>query len=74
LLSEEIANALMVSRTTLWKRMRELGITTCLYCDVSDAELYSIITTLLRNFPNSGITLMCRHLRSLLILIPGNTK
>ena len=44
--------------------MRELGITTGQYCDVSDSELYSIITTLVRNLPNSGITMICRHLRS----------
>ena len=60
----------MISRTTLWRRMRELGITTGRYSDVSDSELDSIITTLVRNFPNSGITMMWGHLRSMSVHVP----
>ena len=51
---EEIADVLMISRTTLWSRMKELAITTGRYSDVSDLELDSIITTLVRNFPTVG--------------------
>ena len=50
--------------------MKELGITTGRYSDVSDAELDSIITTLVRNFPNSGITMMWGHPRSMSVHVP----
>ena len=67
---DEIADVLMISRTTLWRRMKELGITTGQYSDVSDAELDSIITTLVKNFPNSGITMMWGHIRSTSVHVP----
>ena len=53
--------------------MRELGMTTGRYSDVSDAELDSIITTLVRNFPNSGITMMWGYLRSMSVHVPRRT-
>jgi len=67
---EEIADVVMISRTTLWRRLKELGITTGQYADISEAELDSIMSTLVRNFPNSGITMMWGHLRSMSIHVP----
>ena len=67
---EEIADVMMISRTTLWRRLKELGITTGQYADISEAELDSIMSTLVRNFPNSGITMMWGHLRSMSIHVP----
>ena len=40
------------------------------YTEISDRELDSIMTTLSRRFPNSGVVIMWGHLRSLNILIP----
>ena len=41
--------------TNIFEMRRELGITTGQYCDISDTEPDSIITTLLRNFPTCDV-------------------
>lgn len=66
---EQISGALMISRTTLWRRLRELGIHTSSYTQISDADLDSAMSTLVRRFPNNGTTMMWGHLRSLNIVV-----
>lgn len=48
--------------------MRELGIHTSLYTLISDADLDSAMSTLVR-FPNNGTTMIWGHLRSLNIVV-----
>ena len=67
---DEIAAVLMVSRATLWQRIKELGVNTTGYSDISEAELDSVITTLVQDYPNNGITMMWGHLISMNIHIP----
>ena len=66
---EQISGALMISRTTLWRRLRELGIHTSSYTLISDADLDSAMSSLVRRFPNNGTTMMWGHLRSLNIVV-----
>lgn len=69
---EQISSALMISRTTLWRRFRELGVHTSSYTQLSDADLDSIMSTLVRRFPNNGTSMMWGHLRSLNIIVTRN--
>lgn len=66
---QQISSALMVSRTTLWRRLRDLGIQTSMYTTISDSELDSVMSGLVSRFPQNGITMMRGHLRSLNIHI-----
>lgn len=66
---QQIADILMISRTTLWGRVRELGLPTSRYSQLSDSELDSVMPTLVQRFPNNGTTLMWGHLKSLNIAI-----
>ena len=40
---EECAAVLMVSRTTLWRRAQELGISRAAFSNISDTELNSVV-------------------------------
>lgn len=61
---------LMVSRATSWRRMKQLGVSPTEYSDISEAELDSVIATLVRDFSNSGIVMMWGLLRSMIIHVP----
>ena len=54
---------LLVSRTTLWRRVQNLESFSNLYATTSDAELDELIREIGRGFPDSGISMMLGHLR-----------
>ena len=66
---EQIASTLMIGRTTLWRRLRELGVSSA-YTQLNDVELDEVMYTLIRRFPNNGVVMMWGHLRSLNIFVP----
>ena len=55
---------LLVSRTTLWRRVQNLESFFNRYTTISDAELDELIRKIRGGFPNSGISMMLGHLRS----------
>ncbi len=61
----QIADVMMTSRTTLWRRMTELGVSFSTYSNISDSELDSVVEVQVRNFPRYGSVMMWGHLRSL---------
>ena len=60
-----IAVMLSVSRTTLWRKCRELGICDGQYTDISDSDLGEVMRDLVTSYPNSGLTILRGHLRRL---------
>ena len=60
----EIADSVMVSRVTLWRHLKDLGLSTVGYTDISDSDLDSVVTSLVRDYPNSGVILIRGHLKS----------
>lgn len=60
---DQVSNAMQVSRTTLWRRLREAGIEIKKHTDISDDELDSVISQLQRENPNCGQQMMCGYLR-----------
>ena len=60
----DIACALQISCSTLWRRLQEDGITLNTYSDISDADLDSIIQAYQESNPNCGQTLLCGYLHS----------
>ena len=55
---------LLVSRTTLWRRVQNLESFSNLYATTSDVELGELVREIRRGFPNAGISMMLGHLRS----------
>ena len=66
---DQIAEVLMVSRTTLWRCLNELGLTLSSYSDITDSELDGVLEILVKNYPRSGIMMMWGHLRSINIFV-----
>ena len=57
-----MASALQVSRSTLWRRLKEAGYQIKKYTDISDDELDSIITAIQKENPNCGQQLIRGYL------------
>ena len=66
---EQIASTLMISRTTLWRRIIEMVGQISTYIPLTDVELDEVISTL-RRFPNNGVVMMWGFLRSFNIFVP----
>lgn len=66
---QQISNTLMVSRVTIWRRLRELGIECSRYTKLTDHEIDSIVSNLARRFPLYGVVIMWGQLRSLNIIV-----
>ena len=62
----QISRMLLVSRTTLWRRIRNLESFSSRhhYTAITDSDLDELIRGLRQGFPNSGISMMLGHLRS----------
>ena len=58
---DDISDVLMVSRVTLSRRVKESGMTTGQYSEVSDEELDRIMAKLVKDFPKNGIVMMWDH-------------
>jgi len=59
----QVAEALQVSRTTLWRRLQDSGYQMKKYTDICDDELDSIVAQIQRDNPNCGQQLMYGYLR-----------
>ena len=59
----EVADALQVSRSTLWRYRMNEGMMMVRYTDISDDELDSIVGDIQRQNPNCGQQLLCGFLR-----------
>ena len=66
---EQVAHILLISRTTLWRRLTELHMPLSCYSDISEQELDCVMELLVRDFPRNGIVMMWGHLRSIGIFI-----
>ena len=65
---EQCADILLVSRTTLWRRCREMGLhLNSQYSDISVQELDAIVQRLACDFPRSGTMMIWGHLRSIIV-------
>lgn len=51
---QEVADAVQVSRTTLWRRLKEMNVSTSRYSDISEEDLDHLIRGLQQEFPNCG--------------------
>ena len=60
----EISNLLSVSRTTLWRRFRDLNLPTSRYSDLSDEELDHIVQSVQQMHPNVGLVMLQDHVAS----------
>ena len=60
----QMTEMLLISRTTLWRRVQNLESFSNRYTTIPDAELDELIEKIRRGFPNSGISMMLGHLRS----------
>ena len=61
---QEVADAIGASRTTVWRCLQEQNITLSSYTDISDQDLYDLVRTIQRNFPNAGLVMIQGHLHS----------
>ena len=60
----QMTGMLLVSRTTLWRRVQNLKSFSNRYTTILDAELDELIREIRGGFPNSGISIMLGHLHS----------
>ena len=69
---QQVADVMMVSRCTLWRRLTELGIPLSTFSNISDNELDGVVELLVKDFPNYGIVMMWGQLKSMNIFVPRN--
>lgn len=59
----QIADALQISRTTLWRRLQDADCLVWKYSEISDDELDSLLSQIQREHPNCGQQLLCGFLK-----------
>lgn len=62
---QEVATAVGVSRTTLWRWLHKHGVPLEGYSDISDDQLDELIREVQLNNPNIGVSMLQGHLKSL---------
>ena len=50
----EIADAMHISRATIWRRLKEAGVSVQKYSDISNDELDGIVKQIQQEYPNCG--------------------
>ena len=60
----QVADALQVSRTTLWRRIKEANFEIKKYTDICDDELDSVVSQIQKENPSCGQQLINGHLRA----------
>ncbi len=73
---DEVSRALLVSRSTIWRKLRDAGITLDRYSNISDFTLDERVTELLVRHPHCGQVLLRSMLASqgLHVQLQGNTS
>ena len=66
---EECAEVLFVSRSTLWRRLKEIEYMPT-FSDISDDELDAVVENIQHNSPNSGAIMVWGELKSYGISVP----
>ncbi len=66
---KKCAHTLLVSRTTLWRRAKELGITRS-PTDITDGDLDGVIRMIYQQSPNSGTVMVWGQLKSHEVYVP----
>ena len=61
---EDCADVLLVSRTTLWRRARELGITQPITYEVSDPDLDAVVEKIVHGAPSCGTIMVWGQMKS----------
>lgn len=61
----EVANAFLISRTTLWRRIKESGYQFSSFVDISDNDLDSLVRSFHHNHPQSGVCMLQGYLNSI---------
>ena len=69
---QQVADIMIVSRCTLWRRFTELGVPLSMFSNISDTELDRVVELLVKDFPNYGIVMMWGQLKSMNIFVPCN--
>ena len=65
----EVADVLMISRTTLWRKLNDMNIPLSSYTTISNSDLDSVMSVLVSRFPQNGVVMMWGHLKSINIFI-----
>ena len=60
-----VADVLMISRITLWRRLSDMNIPPSSYTDISNSDLDAVMSILVSIFPQNGIVFMWGHLKSI---------
>ncbi len=60
----EVENAMLISRSTIWRRLRETGTFMSKYCDIADSALDSIVRDFRHNHPHAGQVVIQGYLTS----------
>lgn len=68
------ADVLMISRTTLWHRCHELGITLQSTSNISDSEVDAGMQRLVNQYPRCGTIMMWGYLCSYGIHVPRRVR
>mgnify|MGYP003429371256 FL=1 len=61
----DIAKVFNISRSTLWRRITEAGMSIDNFSDVSDADLDAMVGETQNNFPKMGLRLIQGHLKTM---------
>ena len=61
----EVAKALLVSRTTLWRRLKESNMVIEKFTDISERDLEELVRSFQDQYPHSGESLIQGHLLSI---------